>query len=276
MIASIALELTKRCNLTCPLSCYAQASPTAAPGSMRLADWISTLDQARNLGARKVQLIGGEPTLYPSWTTLLEYALAIGMRVEVFSNLTHVQAAWWPILAQPGVNLATSYYSDDPAEHDELVGQLGSYARTRANIVYAVDLGIPVSASIVVITDGQRSAEAEQEVRSLGVSRVRVDHVRKVGNGARGGLPTAEELCGRCGDQRAAIGPDGDVGPCVIGSQWLSAGNVQDELLADILAGAAWTSLMRQVPARSAAPCNPDSDGNDCGPAETDWEPDDD
>jgi MoaA/NifB/PqqE/SkfB family radical SAM enzyme len=48
------------------------------------------------------------------------------------------------------VSLATSYYSDDPAEHDKVTGRVGSHARTLADITEAVRRGIPIRADIIV------------------------------------------------------------------------------------------------------------------------------
>ncbi|MGW6027739.1 SPASM domain-containing protein [Streptomyces sp. NPDC055099] len=67
----------------------------------------------------------------------------------------------------------------------------------------------------------------------MGVESIKTDTVRPFGRAA---APNASRLCGRCGDARASVGPDGTVSPCVF-STWLSAGNVFDASLHNILVG---------------------------------------
>ncbi len=49
-----------------------------------------------------------------------------------------------------------------------------------------------------------------------------------VGRASQGQEPTAADLCGQCGNGRAAIGSDGTVHPCVLG-RFLTAGNVNEQ-----------------------------------------------
>jgi MoaA/NifB/PqqE/SkfB family radical SAM enzyme len=227
------LELTGTCQLTCA-HCYAQSGPSGTHGSMTRADWVRVIDQAAALRVELVQFIGGEPTLHPDLPGLIEYALARGLEVEVFTNLVHVTEMLWAVFAQPGVSLATSYYSDDPDQHAAITGR-PSQARTKANIIEALRRGIPLRAGVIDLGSGQRVEAAQVELVSLGVPAVGYDRLRQVGRGVRDEQPSTAQLCGRCGDGVAAISPNGDVWPCVF-SRWLSFGNVLDVELAQILA----------------------------------------
>ncbi|MFI6712983.1 radical SAM protein [Nonomuraea sp. NPDC050478] len=272
----LELELTNRCQLSCT-HCYALSAPTDGHGEMTLPDWKRLLDDAPAAGVSHVQLIGGEPTLQPDFALLLTHALDRGLKVEVFSNLLHITEPLWDLLTRPGVELATSYYSDTPIQHDRITGRLGSHRRTRAAISEALRRGIPLRAGIIDLGDGQRVEQARTELERLGVTRVRVDRMRGVGRAAehRAAQPTVRELCGRCGDGRAAVSCGGDVRLCVLSRFLPSAGNVRTTPLADILAGRKWRELCAKVPRRrTATACNPDSDGNDCAPAETIYDPD--
>jgi MoaA/NifB/PqqE/SkfB family radical SAM enzyme len=66
----LSLEITGRCQLTCPSHCYAQAGPTRDHGSMTGDDWHRVLDEAVVLGTTTVEFIGGEPTRHPDFTRL--------------------------------------------------------------------------------------------------------------------------------------------------------------------------------------------------------------
>jgi MoaA/NifB/PqqE/SkfB family radical SAM enzyme len=93
----------------------------------------------------------------------------------------------------------------------------------------------------VEVVEGQGIERAEAELRALGV-------------------------CGRCGRDRAAIGMDGQLTPCVLG-RFLIAGNVKETPLGDILDGEAWRKVVASVPVVDACvTCTP-ADSNDCNPS---------
>ncbi|WP_223267572.1 radical SAM/SPASM domain-containing protein [Streptosporangium nondiastaticum] len=229
------LEITEFCNLRCR-HCYASSSPKGTHGDMATADWLRVIDQLRQLGVRHTQFIGGEPTLHPDLPTLIRHALAAGLKVEVFSNLTHISENVWQALQLPGVRLAFSYYSDDPEDHEDVTDTVGSHARTRATIEEAKARGIPLRASVIKVLDGQRHDQAREELLQVGFYDVRVDRLRQFGRGADGRAPDIKNLCGQCGVRKFAISPWGDVWPCVF-SRWMPVGNVHHNSLTDIYRG---------------------------------------
>jgi organic radical activating enzyme len=266
-IQLLELEITHKCQLSC-VHCLTVSSPSAGHGTMTLPDWRSVIGQATDLGIPMIQLIGGEPLASPFLVPLLGYAVELGRRVEVYSNLYKVPNSMWRHLSVPSVSLATSYYSDIAAEHDRVTRVGGSHARTRANIVEALRRGITVRAGIVEIIDGQRIQQARAELEALGVTNVKVDRMRAVGRAAiRPGDPDVSELCGRCGLGRAAVLADGTLAPCVLG-RFLKVGNVKVGALGSLLTGPGWQAALEAVPrGGSAGSCSPD--GNDCDPAST-------
>lgn len=264
----LELEITHSCQLACT-HCLTESHPRAGHGTMTPADWTAVIDQAAAIGVRVIQFIGGEPTVSPHLPALLEHALSLGLRVEVFTNLYRISDRLWMLFERPGVQLGTSYYSDRAAEHDEVTTVVGSHARTRAGIAEALRRGIPVRAGIVGVLDAQRTAQARADLEAMGVTNIVVDHARPVGRAAASpGDPDPAELCGKCGQGRAAVLPDGTVALCVLGRS-LTAGNVRETPLADILTGPVWATAMARVPRNGGRGCNPDNDGSDCSPAET-------
>lgn len=236
---------------------------------MTSTDWVRAIEEAADCGVGVVQFIGGEPTLHPALPELIDHALSRALGVEVFTNLVHISDELWDSFAQPGVSLATSYYSDDARQHVAITGR-SSYARTKANIIEAVRRGIPLRAGVIDLGDGQRAQHAIDELAVFGVQKVGYDRLRHVGRGVRDQQPSAAQLCGRCGDGVAAISPDGWVWPCVF-SRWLPIGNVRRQPLREIFSGlsAARARLAAQgMPvsvgaAVGASGCNP---GGDCWP----------
>ncbi|MDX3122765.1 radical SAM protein [Streptomyces scabiei] len=265
--AFLELELTQRCQLTCPSLCYAKAGPTQGHGDMTGDDWKRLISEAAAIGVKKVQFIGGEPTMHPDFEALVHHALADGLDVQVYSNLYRVKHDHWELFQHPKVSLATSYYSDVAEEHERVTARKGSHAATRANIVQALTRGIPLQVGIVEVFDGQRTAEAREELLSLGVRTVNTDRVRSVGRGEVH-IPSVNDLCGRCADGRAAIMTDGTVTPCVLG-RFLQTGNAKTDGLATVFGGQRWADTAASIPRRTASSdCTP-ADSNDCDPANT-------
>ena len=250
------LELTGKCQLECS-HCYADSGPSGTHGSMGRDDWEAVIDQAAVAGVELVQFIGGEPTLHPDLPYLIRYTLSTGIQVEVYTNLVHVTPALWKVFSLPGVRLATSYYSDDRAQHQQVTGR-NTYSRTKANIAEAVQRGIRIRAGIVDVRDGQRTAQAEAELRALGVTAIGTDRIRALGRG--GGTCDVGQLCGACGRGVAAVSPTGEVWPCVM-SRWMPAGSVREDSLADIVTGQTWYDLVASIPAtHGAVACHPVTD----------------
>lgn len=278
-VTFVALEITGKCQLEC-VHCYAGSGPEGTHGTMTSRDWERLIDDAAGIGVRTVQIIGGEPTLHPDLPRLVRHAVAAGLCVEVFSNLVRVSPDQWAAFSLPGVSLATSWYTSDPAVHARTTGRADVHARTRANIAEAVRQGIRVRAGIVEIADGSHVEQARAELASLGVTDIgAADRVRRVGRAADPELsrePDMAELCGRCGQGMAAVSPEGELFPCVM-SRWLPAGNLLRQDLSGILSGPRWRAVLAALAPVSAAsdPCNPDKtgckpkdDGGDCQPAE--------
>jgi MoaA/NifB/PqqE/SkfB family radical SAM enzyme len=274
------LDLTRDCMLNCG-HCYNESGPSGdskllpvlgpSASLMEPGEWFSVLDQAIRTGVGTVQLIGGEPTMYAGFSAVLSHALTIGLEVEIYTNLVSIRDDWWDQFQHPRVSLATSYYSDDPEEHHQIT-ERDTHRQTRANIIKALGLKIPLRVGMVQKYPTQRVREARAELEALGVQpdRIRLDKVRAFGRG-QGDHAACDvsELCGNCGNGRAAIGPDGTVTPCIM-SEWLKAGNVKTEPLADILNGDAMAAAVATIPRRPVMgndPCQPDCvPNNPCDP----------
>lgn len=271
----LSLELTLRCQAQCTM-CYNHSGPAGTDGEMTTEHWESVLDQAAELGVKSVQFIGGEPTLYRGeggLARLIDHALNLDLGVEVFSNLIRIPEALWPALRHDKVTLATSYYSDTAAEHEEITKRRGSYEMTRSNIAKATSYGIPLRVGIIRSLEGQRIAEAREELIRLGVDPERIggDGVRALGRaagtakapgGGEGG--PAGHLCGHCTRNRWAVLPSGEVTGCGMSRDVGSGGNVLRQSLRAILAGDSWAQLRATIPAPRGN-CTPNEDS--CAPS---------
>jgi MoaA/NifB/PqqE/SkfB family radical SAM enzyme len=236
----IWLELTARCNLEC-VHCYADSGPTRPlHEGMQLDDWIDALDQAAAMGCKKVQFIGGEPTLYPGLPQLIEHAHKSGYEhICVYTNGTHFTDALKSVFLAHHVSLAFSIYGSKGAVHDQVTRRKGSFAKTERAVRWASAAGLPVHASIIemsINTDDVR--ETQRMLHEAGVSAVHTDRLRGFGRGSheRPSQPPLKELCGRCGDGKVCIGSNGDIYPCVF-ARFNALGHIKNHGLAHVFYG---------------------------------------
>jgi sulfatase maturation enzyme AslB (radical SAM superfamily) len=267
----LSLELTGRCQLSCS-HCYADSGPTGTHGTMSPAEWAGVIDAAADLGVRELSMIGGEATLHPALPELVGRALDAGIPVEIFTNLVRIPDSLWPTLTRPGVHLATSYYTADPAEHDRITGRRGSHALTHANIVEVLRRGIPLRVNLV--GDDETVGRAYAELTALGVPTITRDPVRGFGRAADSSAGVATTGCGRCGLGRAAVLPDGRITPCVM-NRTQDGGSVLTASLGELLTGEQWQKAVNAVPRPRMVtdPCGPDSDTPPCGPVRPEPDP---
>ncbi|MFD9338310.1 radical SAM protein, partial [Streptomyces sp. NPDC060028] len=244
------LELTNRCNLQC-VHCYTESGPqTGDIDRLTAADYLSVMTQAYDLGCRKMQFIGGEPTLNPDFQRLLEASKEIGFEfVEVFTNLTHLDEKTVQFARSAKIHFATSVYSDKPDVHEAVTRNRASHARTIGNLKRLVDNDIVTRAAVIQIDQVPSDIEnTKRFLTDLGVRHVRSSYVRAFGRGEDLGSrpPQMSELCGHCWSGRLCVAPDGEVFPCVMARQW-SVGNILDTTLASIVHGVALREIRATI-----------------------------
>lgn len=243
-------EVTGMCQLSCTM-CYAGSGPDGTHGTMTAGQWETVLTDAAALGTRAACFIGGEPTLYPLLPRLVRHALNLGMEAEIYSNLVHVTPQTWELLAAPGTRLATSWYTSDRHEHQQITGR-DTWRQTLTSIEQAVRRYIPLRVGLIDgVTPGQHAQEGAELLRARGVTSIGTDHQREFGRGTN---PDPTQACGNCGHHRAAVLPDGTVTPCPL-TRWMHAGNAAATPLADILPTV--TRIAATLPAATA--CGPDN-----------------
>ena len=231
------LEITPKCNLSC-VHCYAESSPKdPLTYGLTYDDWVDVLEQiiVPKLGCRKMQFIGGEPTLHPKLLQLIADAKNLGYEfVEVFTNGTVLNAAMFEAFCKFNVNLALSVYSSQFSVHDTITQHKGSYAKTIQNIKQAVKLKIPVRVGIIEMDENSGDSEsATNFLRRIEVESVGTDRLRGIGRGETIQINASpmNELCGACWQGQLAIDSKGDVFPCVF-SRFCKVGVISEGLSA--------------------------------------------
>ncbi|MEK6598841.1 MAG: radical SAM protein [Deltaproteobacteria bacterium] len=141
-LLSLELEFSKRCNLKC-IYCYASAG-SALDNELELPEIKGVIDQAQELGARKIILLGGgEPLMYEGLEQVVEYIHSKGLKQSMFTNgmlLTEDLACF---LFRHDVSVVIKNNSNIPEVQDALAGVKGAYNKIRQGLEYLLIAGYP-------------------------------------------------------------------------------------------------------------------------------------
>jgi radical SAM protein with 4Fe4S-binding SPASM domain len=141
-LLSIELEFTRKCNLRC-LYCYSSAGE-ADEDELKNDEIRSVILQAKDLGAKKIVLLGGgEPLIYPGVIEIIRFIRAIGLQPLLFTNGTLLTRDTARFLFQSRVPVVIKRNSLKPDVQDMLTGIKGSFKGIRRGLEYLLEAGYP-------------------------------------------------------------------------------------------------------------------------------------
>lgn len=249
------LELTSSCNNTC-LHCYATSGPCSNNDCVPHERWLLLISEARKEGATAIQLIGGEPLLYPRWRELVIKAHEEGYKfIEVFTNATLIDDACIDFFKQYKVNIATTIYAGSAEIHDKVTRNPGSFEKTLAAIKKLKSVNIPLRVASIIMKANELEPDNIMTLcTKLGVEARVPDVVRPTGRGDDEELlPTAyrkppikppfytnqyafssAQRCHNCLAGKIAVTSNGDVIPCIFARNQI-CGNILNQPLTEVL-----------------------------------------
>ncbi|MDR2548898.1 MAG: radical SAM protein [Desulfobulbus sp.] len=124
-LLSLEIEFSRQCNFRCAY-CYVEER-TAAAGELSRQEIKEVILQARELGARKIVILGGEPSIYPHLVEMLRFLGGLGLEIELFTNGTGVTDRLAGVLAEERVRVVVKMNSRDAAVQDRLAGKKGAF-----------------------------------------------------------------------------------------------------------------------------------------------------
>lgn len=216
------LELTNQCNLQCS-HCYADSGPLkGTEDRLGRSKYQELIVEAYELGCRRLQFIGGEPTLNSDLPDFIELASKTGYSfLEVFTNLTRIPSGLLLCFKQHGVQVATSVYASSALIHDKITHLEGSFEKTTNNLKMLLREAVPVRVGVIELPENLGTTDVTvQFVRSLGVQNVGTDRLRFFGRGGENRNSELSELCGGCAQKTLCVGSDGRVSPCIMSKAW--------------------------------------------------------
>ncbi len=140
-LLSMEIEFSLHCNFRCPY-CY-------VPHNSQLKNELTTDEiksivlQAKALGARKIIVLGGEPTIYPHTLELIGFIRDHDLQVEMFTNGSGVTEAFAQALAGMQVRVVLKMNSFDPALQNRLSGHPDAYEIIQTALLNLKKAGYP-------------------------------------------------------------------------------------------------------------------------------------
>ena len=123
-LLTLEIEFSRRCNFRCPY-CYVPGEGYLQ-GELTVAEIEGVLLQASALGAQRIIILGGEPSIYPHIREMIAFIQDHGMDVEMFTNGSgmSVDFAGWLFMRQ--VRVVMKMNSFDTLLQDRLSGRTGA------------------------------------------------------------------------------------------------------------------------------------------------------
>ncbi|MCX5814745.1 MAG: radical SAM protein [Proteobacteria bacterium] len=249
------LEITSSCNNSC-IHCYSSSDGHSTADRVTKERWLSVIDEASAAGARAIQLIGGEPLLVPYWRELVDEAKKHNYNsIEIFTNATLIDDDCINYFKEQGVHVATTIYAANPAVHDRVTRNKGSFDKTLAAIRKLVEAKVPTRvASIITRVNEHEVDNLRHLCKDLGVKTRIPDVVRPTGRGDNNSLLprhyrkqpikppfySSHETFSHalhyntCLEGKIAVTPGGDVIPCIFARNQ-ACGNILQTSLKNIL-----------------------------------------
>lgn len=119
-LLSMEIEFSHACNFACPY-CYNHAHDAGLELTSKEIDDVLT--QARDLGARKIIVLGGEPMIYPEIHGKIDFIRRLGMQVEMFTNGSCMTPESAAFMFEHGVAVVLKMNSFNPELQNRMAGR---------------------------------------------------------------------------------------------------------------------------------------------------------
>lgn len=166
-LEAVYIEIHRVCNLSCE-HCYLPEWKSA----MSYAEFSRILEEARELGAYKISITGGEPSIHKDIMRMIKRAYDLMFGVNVQTNGVLLTKEIVDKLAEYKVSI-TSSLDGLEREHDQFRGLKGAFQRTLEGIRSAKEAGLPVRVNITLHTGNVGSVrKLSLLLREIGVDEI--------------------------------------------------------------------------------------------------------
>lgn len=123
-ILSMEIEFSRICNFRCSY-CYVPHK-SERKQELNREELKDVILQAKEMGARKVIILGGEPSIYPHLSEMIRFLGAHDLEIEMFTNGSGIDTRLAALLARERVRVVLKMNSRDEAAQDRLAGLPGA------------------------------------------------------------------------------------------------------------------------------------------------------
>ncbi len=185
------IQLSHVCNNRCVFCVSGQMTELRMAKPTPLPDVKAKFDEAAARGITKVTIMGGEPTIHPTFFPTVEYALELGFEIiEIFTNGARLdkQAFVDKIMALGEDRLVwrISIQGWDRETHDFTTKKPGAFDRIIKGIETLTKLGQEMTCNMCVVEQNYRSlTKLPDFVTKYPIRQVHLDMVRPRDSGVR-------------------------------------------------------------------------------------------
>ncbi|HVH98849.1 MAG TPA: radical SAM protein [Enhygromyxa sp.] len=185
------IQLSHVCNNRCVFCVSGQMTELRMAKPTPLPDVKAKFDEAAARGITKVTIMGGEPTIHPTFFPTVEYALELGFEViEIFTNGARLdKQAFVDKVMELGKDRLVwriSIQGWNRETHDLTTKKPGAFDRIVAGIETLAALGQPMTCNMCVVEQNYRSlVELPDFVTRYPIRQVHLDMVRPRDSGVR-------------------------------------------------------------------------------------------
>jgi radical SAM protein with 4Fe4S-binding SPASM domain len=140
-LLSMEIEFSRICNFRCSY-CYV-GDRSGSTDELTRDEIKEVILQARDLGARKIIILGGEPSIYPHLVEMLRFLGREGLKIEMFTNGSGIDRALAGVLAEEKARVVLKLNSRDEATQDLLAGKKGAFRIINRALTTLREAGYP-------------------------------------------------------------------------------------------------------------------------------------
>lgn len=149
-LLTMEIEFGLRCNFNCPY-CYVPQSDHY-DGELNIDEIQDTILQGKALGAQKIIILGGEPTIYPHIKEMIEFIHGQHLEVEMFTNGSGVSPDFAKFLCDHRVRVVLKMNSFNEQLQDKLAGKKGAYGIIHTALGALKDAGYPSDEAFLAVS----------------------------------------------------------------------------------------------------------------------------
>lgn len=140
-LLSIEIEFNRSCDFNC-IYCYVPKH-SSYENELTREEIRDVIVQARDLGARKIIILGGEPMLYPHIMEMFQFIKKQGLEIELFTNGANITPSTAQALFEYGVVVVLKMNTFDEKLQDILSGKKGAYKQIQEAFKNLKQAGYP-------------------------------------------------------------------------------------------------------------------------------------